>query len=51
MNATYGGGSLTLNRGYDARLRTTCETDTGSLLINSTSVSATVTVTGTEQSQ
>ena len=47
-NATYGGG-LTLNRGYDVRLRTTCETDTGSLLKNSTSASATVTVTGTEQ--
>jgi hypothetical protein len=48
MNATYGGG-LTLNRGYDVRLRTTCEIDTGGSLTNGTSASATVTVTGTEQ--
>jgi len=48
VNATYG-GSLTLNRAYDARLRTACETDTGSLLKSSTGASATVTVTGTEQ--
>lgn len=49
-NASYG-GNLTLNRGYDVRLRTTCEADTGSLLNSSTNASATVTVTGTEQSQ
>jgi YD repeat-containing protein len=49
MNAAYGNG-LTLNRGYDTRLRTTCETDTGSLVINPTSSSATVTITGKEQS-
>jgi YD repeat-containing protein len=48
MNATYGGG-VTLNRGYDIRLRTTCETDTGSVLKGGTNASATVTVTGTEQ--
>jgi RHS Repeat len=51
MNATYGGGSLTLNRGYDSRLRTNCENDTGSLLKNSTNATATVTITGEEQSK
>jgi YD repeat-containing protein len=51
MNATYGGGSLTLNRGYDNRLRITCENDTGGLLKNSTNATATVTITGEEQSK
>jgi YD repeat-containing protein len=50
LNATYGAG-LTLNRSYDVRLRTTCENDTGSLLTNSTPASATVTLTGQEQSK
>jgi len=49
-NATYGGG-VALNRGFDVRQRNTCETDTGSLLNSSTKASATVPVTGAEQSQ
>jgi hypothetical protein len=49
-NANYG-GILTINRGYDVRLRSTCETDTGSALGSSTNASATVTVNGMEQSQ
>lgn len=48
VNAMYGSG-LTLNRAYDKRLRTTCETDTGSIVPTPTSGSATVTITGTEQ--
>lgn len=47
-NALYGNG-LTLNRGFDNRLRTTCEVDTGSIVANPTSGSATVTITGVEQ--
>lgn len=50
MNATIGNG-LTLNRVYDVRFRTTCETDTGSGLANATSGSGTVTVQGSEQSK
>ena len=49
MNATFGSG-LTLNRAYDIRLRTTCEIDTGAGVSGSTSGTATVTVTGSEQS-
>jgi YD repeat-containing protein len=49
-NATFGNG-LSLNRSYDNRLRTTCEIDTGSATAGSTSASATVTVSGSEQSQ
>lgn len=50
MNASYG-GALTLNRGYDNRLRATCENDAGSLLKSNTGASATVTITGEEQSK
>jgi YD repeat-containing protein len=50
LNASYGGG-LTLNRGHDTRLRTTCENDTGSLLTSATSATATVAITGEEQSK
>jgi YD repeat-containing protein len=50
MNATFGNG-LTLNRAYDTRLRTNCEKDTGSTVTTATSGSATVTITGSEQSQ
>jgi len=50
MNAAYGNG-LTLNRTYDNRLRTTCETDTGSTVTNATSGSAAVTITGAEQTK
>ena len=49
QNATYGSG-LTLNRGFDTRLRTTCEMDTGSNAA-ATSGTATVTITGAEQTQ
>jgi len=50
MNAALGNG-LTLNRAYDSRLRTTCETDIGSIVASPTSGSATVTITGEEQSK
>lgn len=55
MNATFGGGTSstgpTLNRAYDKRLRTTCEIDTGAAVTGATSASATVTVTGAEQTK
>lgn len=50
MNATFGGG-LALNRAFDKRLRTTCEIDTGGALGLATSGSATLTITGAEQSK
>lgn len=50
MNATLGGG-LTLNQAYDKRMRTTCEIDTGTGATPATSGSATVTITGSEQSK
>lgn len=50
MNSTYGNG-LTLNRGFDARLRTTCEMNTGGVVQNSTPGTAMVVITGEEQSQ
>lgn len=56
-NAAYGipanvtVGVLTLNRAYDNRLRTTCETDTGTGTTPATSGSATVTITGSEQTK
>jgi YD repeat-containing protein len=50
LNATFGNG-LTLSRTYDNRLRITGETDTGSAVGSPTSGSATVTITGQEQSQ
>jgi YD repeat-containing protein len=49
MNATLGNG-LTLNRAFDSRLRTACETDTGSVVANSIPGAAAVTITGAEQS-
>jgi YD repeat-containing protein len=49
MNATFG-TALSLNRGYDSRFRTTCEIDTGVSSSTGTSGSATVTITGQEQS-
>ena len=50
MNAQFGGG-LTLNRSYDNRLRTTCENDVGSGAAAATPGSATVSITGSEQTQ
>jgi YD repeat-containing protein len=50
QNAVFGKG-LVLNRSYDNRLRTTCEMDTGGIVANSTPGSATVTITGLEQSK
>ncbi|MGA3083081.1 MAG: hypothetical protein ABSD44_17150, partial [Terracidiphilus sp.] len=49
-NAQLGSG-LTLNRAYDIRLRINCEIDTGSIGASATSGSATVTITGSEQTQ
>lgn len=49
QNATYGSG-LTLNREFDTRLRMTCEMDSGSNAA-ATSGTATVTITGAEQTQ
>jgi YD repeat-containing protein len=49
QNAAYGGG-LTLNRGFDTRLRMTCESDAGGNTA-ATSGTATVTITGAEQVQ
>jgi YD repeat-containing protein len=49
QNATYGNG-LTLNRGFDTRLRMTCEMDKGANAA-ATSGTATVTITGAEQIQ
>jgi len=43
-------GALTLNKSYDIRLRTTCETSSGSTVAKSTPGSATVVITGSEQS-
>jgi YD repeat-containing protein len=48
MNAQFGGG-LTLNRSYNNRLRTTCENDVGSGATQATPGSATVSITGSEQ--
>jgi hypothetical protein len=45
------GNGLTLSRAYDNRLRITGETDTGSGATVATPGSATVTITGSEQSQ
>jgi len=43
-------GALTVNRSYDIRLRTTCETSSGNAVANSTPGTATVVITGSEQS-
>jgi YD repeat-containing protein len=50
QNAAYGNG-LMLNRAYDTRLRTTCESDIGTGTTPATPGSATVTITGSEQTQ
>jgi YD repeat-containing protein len=50
MNAMFGNG-LMLNRAYDSRLRVTSEIDTGSAVTSATSGSATVTITGSEQTK
>jgi YD repeat-containing protein len=55
-NAIYGGNGsgnnqVTLTRGYDTRLRITYETDFGNGPSSGTNGSATVTITGAEQSQ
>ena len=49
-NATIG-ANLTLNRSFDNRLRTVCEQDTTGNVSPATPGSATITVTGVEQSQ
>jgi hypothetical protein len=49
-NAQLGSG-LTMNRAYDKRLHVNCEIDTGSIGASATSGSATVTITGSEQTQ
>ena len=49
-NAIYG-SSVGLSRTYDNRLRITGETDTGTIITGATPGSATVTITGSEQSQ
>jgi hypothetical protein len=51
MNATFGNAALTLNRTYDNRLRMTGEFDMGAAVPTATSSSATVSITGAEQSQ
>lgn len=50
MNASFGSG-LTFNRSYDNRLRTNCENDTGKTVSGGTGGSATVTITGLEQTK
>jgi YD repeat-containing protein len=50
LSATFGNG-VTLSRTYDNRLRITVEKDTGSAVGSPTSGSATVTITGAEQSK
>jgi hypothetical protein len=49
--AFFGNNALTLNRTYDNRLRITGETDTRGIVGATTPGSATVTITGSEQSQ
>jgi YD repeat-containing protein len=51
MNAQFGGGSLTLNRAYDKRLRITCEIDKGSGITPATPGAVSLTITGNEQSK
>jgi YD repeat-containing protein len=50
VNASFG-TALTLNRGFDQRLRTTCENDTGGNVATPTGGSVAVTITGSEQSK
>ena len=49
-NANFG-ASLTLNRTYDVRLRTSCELDQGTGTTAATPGTATITITGAEQSK
>lgn len=49
-NATYGNG-LVVSRSYDKRLRITGETDTGTVVGSATAGTATVAITGAEQTQ
>lgn len=51
QNATYGNSALTLNRTYDQRLRILSESDSGQPVTSPTSSSATVPITGSEQSK
>jgi YD repeat-containing protein len=48
MNAVFGVG-LQVSRTYDSRLRVNCETDTGNSVSNPTPGSATITLSGTDQ--
>lgn len=50
MNAAFGSG-LTFNRTYDSRLRVNCEVDQGTGTTPATPGSATVTITGQEQTK
>jgi YD repeat-containing protein len=50
QNAVLGNG-LALSRSYNSRLRPGCEQGVGSLLVNATAGSATISITGAEQSQ
>lgn len=50
-SATYGNGAVGISRTYDNRLRITGETDTGQAVKPATAGSATVTITGAEQSK
>jgi hypothetical protein len=45
------GSSLTLNRTYDTRLRPTCEIDKAGVVPAATPASATILITGAEQSK
>jgi YD repeat-containing protein len=49
MSATFGNG-ITLSRTYNSRLWVTGESDTGDLILNATPGTATLTITGAEQS-
>ncbi len=51
QNAAYGNNALTLNRTYDQRLRILSESDTGQPVTSPTASSATVPITGSEQSK
>ncbi len=51
QSATYGNNALTLYRIYDQRLRILSESDTGQPVTSPTSSSATVPITGSEQSK
>jgi hypothetical protein len=50
QNAAYGYNGMTVNRTFDSRMRTLTETDTGGARSSPTTGSATITITGAEQS-